>query len=190
MKRMRSFDRLLEDRNSWDRISFWIIQRGWCKKSSSFAYGCSSLRVFFWWLILVKSLGRIAAIAPDCQSVAEYCYRLLQAFRMFWQVRFCRVLLHESGEIFRCYAKSSHWTIVDIINFRVFIGDEYLNLPMTLWKCVTSCKTLHSEEALKSEGWLIVALFAVVKKERWDSGEEERSGGWLIVASAVALVVL
>ncbi len=31
---------------------------------------------------LVKGLGRYAAIAPDCQSVAEYCYRLIQAFRM------------------------------------------------------------------------------------------------------------
>ncbi len=136
---MRRFDRSLEDRNFWDRKSSWIVQRGWCKVSSV-AYGCSSLRVFFWWLTFVKGLGRFADIAPDCQSVAEYCYRLLQAFRMFWQVLFCRVLLHESGEIFRCYAKSSHWTIVDIIIFWVFIGDGYLNPSITLWKCVTSCK--------------------------------------------------
>ncbi len=38
----------------------------------------------------------------------------------------------------------------------MFLGDDYLNPPKILWICVTSCKTLDSEEAL---------LFAAVKKE-------------------------
>ncbi len=102
---------------------------------------------------------------------------------MFLQVLFCRVLLDESGALFalpwhNCgqketvtffaamsllrVIKSSHWAIVNKINFRVFVGDDYHN-PI-LWNCVTPWKTLGSEEAMFrgtiKVWWLIDCCFS------------------------------
>ncbi len=154
-------------RNSWGRQSSWIVQKNWWKESSV-AYGCFSLRVFRWWLILVKGLGRFADIAHGCQSEAGYCiafstlkhfpyvigfFKLLECFKRFCLTNPVLCLLcfditavKKKRWNFRCFVKSSHWTIVDKINFRVFVEDEYPNPPKILWSCVASCKTLDSGE--------------------------------------------
>ncbi len=91
---MRRFGRSLEDRNSWSRRSSWIVQKGrW--KESTVASGCSSLRVFLCWYCSWLSISGLFQF-----ETFPICYRLHQAFRMFWQALFCRVPLDEFGALF------------------------------------------------------------------------------------------